>query len=600
MRALKPHRIQTRLFLILLVSLFAGLLLSASVLYFQIEKYVHQRIYGEIQQYTRMTMPLIPPELILQGNQRELKRRVDKVQSTIGVRVTVIDTGGRVLADSQVPLDELIRVENHGSRPEVKEALQSRWGFHHRRSATIGRELYYVARKIEYRGKVVGVLRLAMSAEEGEQFMAQVVRALLLGALLVLLVSGALILILSKELGQKFAELVSKSRMLARGALREEIRIAGRDELGILAHSLNQMAARLSDLLQRLQKEKQELNSVLESIHDGIIALGPDQSVVLYNPVALSLLGIEKEDISGQKYYQVIRESHLSALIKRYFESPYVITDEVEMADGRIFQVIVSPFKHLPGEQIGAVLILRDITQVKKLERIRRDFVANVSHEFKTPLSSIRGYAETLLDWALENETVRRKYVEKILKQSAHLENLVSDLLQLARVERMTQIEMKPVDAHAIIIEVLSSYDSSLAEKQLRLEKQFSPDVKFINGDAEMFRTMMLNLIDNAVKYTPEGGRIEVSTRREGEWAVISVRDTGVGIPEKYLKRIFERFYRVDKARSRSVEGTGLGLSIVKHMAELQNAQVGVESEENVGSHFWMKFPIVSVDEQRA
>ncbi|HQV33729.1 MAG TPA: ATP-binding protein, partial [Calditrichia bacterium] len=289
--------------------------------------------------------------------------------------------------------------------------------------------------------------------------------------------------------------------------------------------------------------------------------------------------------------YQIIRNEHLNSLLESFLAKPVLISDEVRLDDNRTLEAVIAPVRMHNSEEVGAVMVLRDISHFKKLEKIRTDFVANVSHEFKTPLAAIRGYAESMLDWGLEDEEISRKYLRKVLKQSHQLENLVADLLQLARIERLQNIELSPFNPHPLLNDIVHQYAELATSKQLEFTYQEPTEPALVPGDPEMFRSIIVNLVDNAIKYTPEGGRVSLSVNTTSNHIIFSVADTGLGIPEKYQSRIFERFYRMDKARSRAIGGTGLGLSIVKHLCELQNAQVSVKSSQDEGSIFYVKFP---------
>jgi len=329
---------------------------------------------------------------------------------------------------------------------------------------------------------------------------------------------------------------------------------------------------------------------VISSINDAIVAIGNDKRIVFYNQISVKLFNIISNEFEGEYYYDLFLNKHLISLIERFFEKPFVLNDEIILEDGRILEVVINPFKLMNMSETGAVMVARDVTNYRKLEKVRRDFVANVSHEFKNPLASIQGYAETLLDWAMDDPKVNRKYLEKIVRQTGNLEHLVTDLLQLARVEGLQRIEMKSFDPVPILKELKFDFSELTTTKKIGLNQVIDEKPIKISGDPEMFRTIMANLIDNAIKYSQEGGEVTISTKSENGFIEFSVKDTGIGIPQKYISRIFERFFRVDKARSRDVGGTGLGLSIVKHMAELQRLKYGVESEVNAGSRFWVRF----------
>ncbi|RMG39701.1 MAG: PAS domain-containing protein, partial [Methanobacteriota archaeon] len=330
-----------------------------------------------------------------------------------------------------------------------------------------------------------------------------------------------------------------------------------------LTSSLDQIFSIYEDELQKKHQQIEDYQRMLNSISEGIIILDAQHHMVFCNETARSVLGISP-DFSNESYdYQIIRDKHLLTLIDKFFENNTVVSDEIQWGDKQHLEVFITPLKYHPQHGSGAVILFRDITQQKQLEKIRRDFVANVSHEFKTPLAAIRGFAESLLDWGKEDPETLNSYLEKILAQSQHLENLVTDLLQLAQIERLENIDLKPFDPLPILQKVLKEYQSHAHNKQVTLSFQAIAEHSRLLGDPEMFRTILVNLIDNAIKYTSPGGSVQIEMSEEKEHVLISIRDTGIGIPASKLNRIFERFYRVDKSRSRSVPGTGLGLSIV-------------------------------------
>jgi two-component system phosphate regulon sensor histidine kinase PhoR len=336
------------------------------------------------------------------------------------------------------------------------------------------------------------------------------------------------------------------------------------------------MATKISNHLKESARERQDLNTVLSSINEGILAIESNKKIIFFNEKALQLLNNKAQNIPGEYYYLVIRNQHLNSLLNNFFEKPFLISDEIQIDSKRTLEVVIIPFHIAAHKRKGVVVVLRDISHYKKLEKIRRDFVANVSHEFKTPLAAIRGYSETLLDWALGDQTVNRKYVDKIIKQSNQLENLVADLLQLARIERLQNIELKAFDPGPVIQDVINEYSEMAQNKQIKLISSLQTKEVKILGDPEMFRSIMANLIDNAVKYTLTGGEVTVFSKINAKYGTFSVKDNGIGIPHHEQERVFERFYRVDKARSRAIGGTGLGLSIVKHLTELQQAEIVV------------------------
>lgn len=585
------HNLRLRLVIILLASLFIGALLVGYFLFQQIEHFLHARIDDNLQSYLNLSEHALDHEKVIDKDNNYLKQFADQYSRIIKCRVTFIDTKGLVLADSDVPNDQLPNMENHLNRPEVRNSQNLVMGSDIRLSASVGQNLFYVAKQLQFNNEKIGYLRLAYKIEQFDQLLVSTQNSFFAGGFLVLIISSILISLLSKKITDNLFEIINKANQIAEGDLSTRITIDSKDELGRLGENLNNMAAKLSDSLRKLQRDKTNLNTVLSSVNDGIIAIDHKKRIRFFNQQALAIINVENY-IAGKQISDVIFNQHFNSLIDNFYQNPVLVKDDVDI-EGRIFDIIITPLKIEGKRREGAVIVLRDITNYKRLEKIRREFVANVSHEFKTPIAAIRGSAETLIDWGDKDENVRSNYLEKIVKQSLQLENLVSDLLQLARIERMQGLEFSEFNPLSILKDVVNEVEDKALKKKLTLKSEL-PDTQInITGDPEMFRSIVINLLENAIKYTPEGGNIIAEMQVSKRHAVFVIADNGIGIPEEEQDRVFERFYRVDKTRSRSAGGTGLGLSIVKHLAELQNAEVKLESNEGKGSRFSVWYNIV-------
>ena len=588
------QNLRFKLISILIISLGIGLASVGGVLYFQYQSFLLNRVKGVLQQFLELSRHTLDISQVQNKNLTYLKTFVDKTGEIVGCRFTVISVRGEVLADSEIPISQLASIENHLLRPEVQESIEKGVGFSIRHSATVGKDLLYLSTILEKGGETIGFLRGALYAEETNKMLSTARSFFISGGIIILIVSAFLVFILSRKISRNIKEVTEKAHQIAAGNLSVKINTKSNDELSELGESLNEMSLKLSNSLRKLARERNDLSTVLSSIHEGIIAISPDKRVVFFNERVLQLLAEMPENAIGELYYHVIRDQHLKSLLDSFFKKPFLISDEVQLENDRILEVVISPFTLQDSPQKGVVTVLRDISQFKKLEKIRKDFVANVSHEFKTPLAAIRGYSETLLDWGLEDASVNRKYVEKIVKQSHQLENLVSDLLQLARIERLQGIELKAFDPNPLIQDVLNEYLEIARAKHQNLNNDLAQNQLQILGEPEMFRSILANLVDNALKYTPEGGSILVFSRKNDQYCEFAVKDSGIGIPDEEKGRIFERFYRVDKARSHAIEGTGLGLSIVKHLSELQQAEISLESQQNSGTCISVKFKLAN------
>lgn len=591
MTSLSKSTLRLKLLNIILFSQFIGLLIIGLVLYLQFKDFLTGSTKTRIQESVMIAELLLDTNQISESNSRVLKKYADGIGLILDARVTVMNPNGLVIADSEVPIDELYKLENHINRPEVQQSIKEKWGFSIRKSKTIGKNLIYVCKALQDSNqRTIGFLRLSLYSAANDQVLRTARLYFFGGGVLILIVSGLLVVLLTRGMNRNLQKIMRNARLISEGKSSELTGIDAKDELGDIAQILEEMSSRLSQSFERATRQRKDLNEVLASINDAIVAIGNDNKVVFYNEVSVKLFNIISNEFEGKYYYDVFLNKHLISLIERFFRRPFVISDEIVLDDSRILEVMINPFKLMDSTETGAVLVARDVTSYRKLERIRRDFVANVSHEFKNPIASIQGYAESLLDWAMDDSKVNRRYLEKIVKQARNLEHLVTDLLQLARVEGLQSIELKTFDPVPIMKELKFDFSELTKTKKIIFKQVIEEKPIKICGDPEMFRTIMANLIDNAIKYSPEGGKVLISTQTENGFVEFSVKDTGIGIPQKYISRIYERFFRVDKARSRDVGGTGLGLSIVKHMAELQQVKYGVESELDVGSRFWVRF----------
>ncbi len=507
-----------------------------------------------------------------------------------GARVTVIAADGSVLADSR---HDPVTMENHAGRPEVQQALQRGEGRAVRHSDTIGRDLLYLARRAKPAPeKPAVVLRLALPLAEIDAALAELRWRLLLVSLVILLLAGSVSFLVSRRLTRRIDELQRFANRVAEGDFRPVAAEREGDELAALARSLNQTAAHLNETINTLTEERNRSAAVLGSMVEGVAVIGADERVVSCNHAFCQGVGADTADCIGRPLLEIIRQSDLVALIRRALTARNTLRGEATLGSARprAFDVTVAPVE--AAGTTGVVLVLHDITELRHLERIRRDFVANVSHEFKTPLTAIQGFAETLLGGALEDAQNSRRFLEIVRDHAARLGRLTDDLLKLSQIEAgKLDLDLRPVAVADLIESCVETTKLKAAQKQLGLVVDCPADLPSIRGDSNRLGEVLQNLLDNAVQYTPAGGRITVRAARPEGQVVISVSDTGIGIPQADQERIFERFYRVDAARSREVGGTGLGLSIARHLVEAHGGRITVESEVGRGSTFSVYLP---------
>jgi two-component system, OmpR family, phosphate regulon sensor histidine kinase PhoR len=513
-----------------------------------------------------------------------------------GVRVTIITPGGLVLADSQ---SDPQATEDLSNRPEIIEALRSGEGRSIGHSLSINRELLYVAFRQPMGNNPPLVVRFALPLESADVVLGSFRRSLWLSSLFILLVSGAATLFASQKFTSRIDRLQEFSRRVAEGDFRPLPSDGSGDALEALRNSLNRTAARLDRTIQTLTEERNLSSAILGSMVEGVAVVNAAERLVFANQGFAEILGLDIPPQSGKALVEVVRQTELLEAARRVLAgAPRV---EAEVVTGtlrqRYFAATVAAV--LAGETSGAVIVLHDISELRKLERIRRDFVANVSHEFRTPLTAIQGFAETLLAGAVDDPHNRGRFLEIIVEHSRRLARLTEDLLKLSKMDAdRLELEVRRVSVSQLIESCYETAQRRAAEKKLRLSLNLPPHLPDIAGDARRLAEVLQNLLDNAIQYTLAGGQIILSAEATPTEVIFTVSDTGIGIPQADQSRIFERFYRVDAARSREAGGTGLGLAIAKHLIEVHEGRLWVESEVGRGSEF--RFSVPLFDPERA
>lgn len=386
------------------------------------------------------------------------------------------------------------------------------------------------------------------------------------------------------------------TRRIASGDLEQRIEVDEDDELGLLARNLNDMVDRLRSNIREISNERNKIKAILASMKDAVLAVDQVGRVMFFNPAAEEMLG-KREEVARQKYLlEIIRNHEVDRLAKEILDKGEPAEVELRLfpTSPRLFRVHGAPIIGEQGRIVGAVLSLRDITELRRLEQMRTEFVANVSHELRTPLTSIRGFVETLLEGPLEDQKISRRFLEIINSEARRLQQLIEDLLTLSRLEHHTPEPVtKGASLKQALDRVLEVVRPLAQEKGVDLKVDIPEGFPPLCLPEHFLEQILLNLLDNGIKYTPRGGSVTVVAFQEGKKARVEVRDTGIGIPKESLPRVFERFYRVDKARSREMGGTGLGLAIVKHMVESHGGTVGVESTLGKGSNFYFIIPLL-------
>ncbi len=495
----------------------------------------------------------------------------------LGHRVTLIDSSGRVVGDSEFDSPALEGLENHLTRPEVQDALRSGHGIVRRVSPSAGDEELYAAVRAGS-----GYARVSVSGAAIQALFSRARADVLIAAMLALALACVLAWLFSRSVARPVVELRDVTRALAAGELTRRPSLAAPGEVGELASAVNRLAEQLTSRMAALEAEEGRLVAVTESLNEGVIAIDARQQVVKVNERARHLLGLK--DAVPFPTTNLPRERSVREAVGFALAGQVVDAREVQLG-GRELSLTARP---LP--EGGAVVALFDLTPVRRLEAVRRDFVANVSHELRTPLTVIGGFAETLLDDSLPAEQ-RRHFAATVLASAQRMQRLVDDLLDLSRIESGGWTP-KPagVDVSAVATEALAAAEQLRGGKPIELRQEIAADATTVWADPTALRQVLTNLVDNAVRHTAEGF-VSVFTRRVADGVAVGVTDTGIGISPEHLPRIFERFYRVDAGRSRSEGGTGLGLAIVKHLVEAHGGRVRAESTVGRGTTIWAEFP---------
>ncbi len=499
-------------------------------------------------------------------------------------RVTVIDHDGRVLGDTDVPAAALSGVENHGARPEVRAALDGGVGVGERRSTTVNRRLLYVAVPVPSTAPIE-VLRVAISLDTVAATVGRAHFAVWLAGLMALTLALLLGTTLSRWLTRPILAMTRAARAMSHGDFEVALPTPGDDELGDLVNTLdtlrNQLAARMAEL----RGEGHKLRAIINGMSEGV-ALVQDGVIAVANPAFARLCGLSG-DAEGRAIRDAVRVPGVGDAIDAALASRQPTSREVQLA-GRALVASIDPLGG--ADALQAVVVLIDVTEPRRLERLRRDFVANASHELRTPVAAIVGVAETLAAGAADDPEARSSFLEILMRHAQRLSRLTADLLDIARLEAGYKPRVEVVDVAGCVDAVLGTLQVKADPKQITLERK---PVRGLRVDAERaaVEQILTTLVDNAIKYTPAGGRVSVSAEARGGKVRILVDDSGPGIPKEHHQRLFERFYRVDDARSRDLGGTGLGLAIVKHLALANGGDVSVESEVGKGSRFIVSLP---------
>lgn len=568
------------------------LLLSVLLFSVLVTDQVRRDSVSRVEDSLRLQAEVLAPAFTKYLDSDDLLSRSAVNDRTPGVisRITLINDQGLVLADSH---REPSTMNNHGLRPEILLAEKSGYGVSSRYSDTLGLAMLYVAIPVVNGTGSGGYLRLAMPLPEINQQMADLRLRLIVGVGVVGLALFLLGYFLVQRITAPVTQMTKLSRRIARGEYRLRLPDTSRGELGQLSRAINELARNAEQRIEEVTGSRNRLASVLAGLTEGVVAVDADQNILHINHVALLMLGLRPDQATDRKLDGVPAPREIRQLVSTCITER---TDlELTLAVGSLTLQCSCRWMDDKGddEVTGAILILEDVTNRSRLEEVRSDFVANASHELKTPISAIRGMVETIIDDPKMPQDVLGRFVDRIQAQTIRLDQVVQDLLQLSRFDSSDRVkDLARINLQTVMEEVhrANLLDAGDADVELRLECLDEP--LEVNGEAEALNQMIANLVDNAIKYSEEGGIVDMKLSRLGSIAKVEVKDNGIGISKDDSERIFERFYRVDRARSRALGGTGLGLAIVKHIAQSHSGSVTLESNLGKGSNFQVQIPL--------
>jgi len=544
-------------------------------------------------------------KLLSQPGAEELRSFCVQVGRASATRITVIDPAGKVLADSNENPETM---ENHLRRPEIAQAFAGEKGQSLRFSTTLNESLLYVAIPVSEEKKpgeiadltqVKAVLRMAVPVTAIDRTLKSIQLRIALGSIVVIFLAALVTLLISRNISRPLEEMKKGAEAFADGDFSKKMLPSQRKsaslEVTTLASAMDRMAELLDDKIKAIETHRNQLDTVFSSMVEAVIAIDLEERIISINKAAARLLDIDRRDAQGRYVQAVVRNIDLQRQISRVLETKESVEVEIVLQDQegeKLLQTSIVSLYDGKARSVGALVVMNDVTKLRRLETIRRDFVANVSHELRTPITSIRGYVETLLDGALDSREDAEKFLQIIQRQSDRLNAIIDDLLALSRIEQESQEGEIPLQDRALYPVLAAAVqtcqvEADKTEVQLVLD---CPENLLVAMNDTLLEQAVVNLLVNAIKYSQKGGTVELQAGVAGEATdkkvVITVKDNGCGIAPEHLPRLFERFYRSDRARSRSVGGTGLGLAIVKHIVQAHGGRIDVQSQEGVGSEF--------------
>lgn len=590
--------LSSRLFWKIFTAYAALTFVSATVLVIVLSHRQEDIVVERVKQQLRNSAILLRNDMadvFRDGAAADVQSTLKSLGNQTDTRMTLVAADGTVIGDS---VEDPSVMENHRDREELIQAGKNEFGMSQRSSPTLNIRMMYVALRVGTLESPVGFVRVSMPMKSVDAQITSIQQLILITATLVSLAALSLTYVVVGRIIQPLATLTQAARSIAGGDIRQEVDVQSHDELGALADSFNSMSGQLADRIDQLDRKGREsaanserLEAVLGGMVEGVLAVDGDERILFANRAVHSLLEIATPDVVGRPIWEAVRNPTIQEVVQKALET--TTQKRLELKLPRTQFIVELSTTRLPGDPCpGVILVLYDVTELRRLENIRHQFVSNVSHELKTPLTSIQAYTETLLRGAIDDPEHNRDFLHRIEEQADRLHALILDLLQLARIESdENMFALTSVSLDDTVRACVAEHNSIALTKQLVLNTLQPPSPIAVLADEEGLRAILDNLVKNAINYTPHGGEVKIRWCEEDGMALIEVIDTGVGIAEEHQSRIFERFYRADQARSRELGGTGLGLSIVKHLVNAFDGSIELSSKLGEGSTFTIRLP---------
>jgi two-component system phosphate regulon sensor histidine kinase PhoR len=537
---------------------------------------------SQLENEAAITAEACLPSLLNADESANLDGLAKKLGAEIETRITIVALNGTVLGDSE---EDPHTMENHSDRPEIVDAIATGVGESTRYSATLGQRMLYVAVPISYQDEILGVARVSLPLTTVEDLERRVTLIIVIAMAIAMALVVLAAWVTSRITTRPIRKLTAASKRIASGELGQKLAIEARDEVGELTHAFNEMSAKTKELVETISEDRTRLATILDNMTDGVIMVDTEGNVSLANKAAEKLFGIK--EAKNEPLIEAVRDHEVDELLRLCLRTAQTQATQYESSVSKGYLRVVA----IPIAHTGVLLLFQDLTELRSLQTTRRELIGNISHEFRTPLAGIKAMVETLTGGAMDDKVAAKDFLTRIDSEVDRLTQLVEELTELSRIETgKAELKKEPIDLNKLVEEVIAQLSPQAERQQLSISREFATNLPSVLADKDRVRQVITNLVHNAIKFTPAGGRITITSRALEGSVVVHIADTGIGIPEEDLPRVFERFYKGDKARAGG--GTGMGLAIAKHVIQAHGGSIWVRSEEGKGSTFAFSLPL--------